>query len=121
MARTAILPTALISPYYPSLPLIAASADLLETAIDDPTDRETTLVDKKTVVLAHNTDTVARTITISSVPDTLNRVGDITAYSIAAGKIARFGPFNTVGWASSGKLNIDVSSPLVRLSVLTLP
>ena len=103
-------------------PVDPASADLTETAVDDPTDRETPLIDSKTVVLAHNTDSGAHTITIGSVADTpFNRPGDITAYSIAAGKIARFGPFKTAGWANAGKLNIDVSSPLVRLMILTLP
>lgn len=106
---------------YPVLPFDAGEADLVETAVDDPTDRETPLIDGKTVVLAHNTDTVAQTITIASAADTFNRFGDITAYSIAAGKIARFGPFKTAGWAVSGKLNIDVSDPLVRLAVITLP
>jgi len=106
---------------YPALPITPGAADVIFTATDDPTDRETPLVDGKTVIHAYNSDSVARTITIGSQVDTYNRVGDITAYSVAAGKTAHFGPFKTLGWALAGKLNIDVSSPLLRLAVITLP
>ncbi len=120
MARTTITAQTLAGAY-PTLPIDAGTADLTETAVDDPTDRETPLVNLKTLVIAHNTDSGAHTITIGSSVDTYNRTGDITAYSIAAGKIARFGPFQTLGWSNAGKLNIDVSDPLVRLSIITLP
>lgn len=120
MARTVINAQTLAGAY-PVLPYSGGAADVTETAVDDPTDRYTPVVNNKTLVIAHNTDSVARTITIASVADTFNRTGDITAYSIAAGKIARFGPFQTAGWANGGNLNIDVSSALVRLAVITLP
>jgi hypothetical protein len=120
MSRTVITAQTLVGSY-PSLPLAGGSADLTETAVDDPTDRYTALVNGKTVVLAHNTDTNPHTITFTSVEDSFHRKGDITAYSIAAGKIARFGPFQSAGWADAGNLDIDVSDPLVRLAVITLP
>lgn len=120
MARTTIAAQTLAGAY-PTLPISAGAADFLETAVDDPTDRQTPLVDGKTLVIARNTDSGAHTITISSVTDTFNRTGDITAYSIAAGKVARFGPFKSAGWANAGQLLIDISSPLVRLTVVTLP
>lgn len=121
MARTNIPANSSLVGSYPAVPLSAGAADVTETAVDDPTDRMTSLIDNKTYLLAHNTDTVARTITIGSTLDSLNRKGDITAYSIAAGKLALFGPFRTVGWSNGGNLNIDVSDPKVRLAVLTLP
>lgn len=124
MARTAItVPAAhtVALTYYPVTPLSAAERDLTETGTSDPTDRQTTIVDGKTVVLAHNTDAGAQTVTIASSIDSFNRLGTITAYSIGAGKIAIFGPFKTAGWTNGGQLFIDVSSALVRLSVLTLP
>lgn len=120
MSRTNIAPQTLAGSY-PALPISAHAADFTETATDDPTDRVTPLVNGKTVVLAHNTNNIAGTITISSVADQFNRTGDITAYSIDAGKIARFGPFNSAGWASAGNLNIDVSDSTIRLTILTLP
>jgi hypothetical protein len=106
---------------YPALPYDAGAADLSFTATDDQTDRETPLVDNKTVVLAMNTDESAHTITIHSVADQFNRVGDIAAYSVDPGKVARFGPFKTSGWAASAKLLIDVSNATLRLAVVTLP
>lgn len=122
MSRTNIAAQSIASTYYPTLPLGAGSADIVETANDDPTDRDTALVDGKTLVLAHNTDSGAHTITFTSVVDApFNRTGDISAYSIAAGKIAKFGPFKSAGWANSGRLQIDVSDPKIRLTVLQLP
>lgn len=120
MARTTIVPQTLAGAY-PVLPLSAGSADFAFTAVDDPTDRQAALTDSKTTVIAHNTDSSAHTITITSVADQFNRTGDIAAYSIAAGKVAHFGPFKTVGWGHSGQLWIDVSSPLIRLAVVNLP
>lgn len=121
MPRTVIAPVVLSGNYYPTLPLGAGAADYAETAVDDPTDRYAVIVDGKTMIHAHNTDTVARTITIGSVADSFQRTGDITNYSIAAGKIAHFGPFKIAGWANTGNLNIDVSDPKVRLTNITLP
>lgn len=106
---------------YPSLPLASSAVDFMFTAVDDPTDRQTPLVDAKTVVMAYNTDSGAHTITFTSVLNAFNRAGDITAYSVAAGKIALFGPFRNAGWASLGKLLIDISDPKLRLAVITLP
>lgn len=120
MARTAIVAQSLAGSY-PSLPYGAGTADLAWTATDDPTDRETPIVENKTVVLAWNTDVDPQTITINSQPlATYNREGDIV-YSVGAGKIARFGPFKAAGWSNAGKLDIDVADPLVRLAVVTLP
>jgi len=121
MARTNIASQQLMGAY-PPLPLGATGADLMFTAIDDPVSRSTPLIDNKTVVLAFNTDVAARTITISSIADTQNRLGDITAYSVVAGHIASFGPFRSAGWASAGALlYIDISDPKLRLAVIQLP
>lgn len=120
MARTNIGAQSPIGSY-PLLPISAAGADLVFTAVDDPVSRSTPLVDNKTVLLAYNTDSVSHTITIGSVADALKRPGDIAAYPVAAGKVSAFGPFRTAGWSNLGLLNIDVSDPKVRLAVITLP
>lgn len=121
MPRLTIAAQIIGSAFYPVLPVAGGSLDIAFTADDDQTDRQTPLVDGKTVLLATNTDSAAHTITIGSVADSLNRSGDITAYSIAAGKTAKLGPFKSPGWANAGQLHIDISSPLVRLAVLQLP
>lgn len=120
MSRTSITPNTPLGSY-PSLPVAATQADLLFTATDDPTSRQTVISDNKTVLLARNTDSVDQTITITSVLDSQNRGGDIAAYTVAAGKIAAFGPFRLTGWSNGGQLYIDVSDPKVRLAVITLP
>lgn len=106
---------------YPVLPLGAGSVTLTLTGTTDQTDRETPLVDAKTVVVAYNSDTGAHTVTFTSAADSYNRTGDITAYSLAAKDIAMFGPFRSAGWATDGKLQIDVSDAKVQLAVMTLP
>lgn len=121
MARTNLTVTNPLGAY-PTLPISASGADLLFSAIDDPTDRSTSLISGKTMILAFNTDVSARTITFTSAQDTFHRTGDISAYSIAAGKVSMFGPFSSGGWAQPGSLlYIDVSNPKVRLAVLQLP
>lgn len=113
---------ALPQTYYPATPLDAGSADLVWTSSGDQPDREIALTtDGKLVLYAHNTDSGAQTITISGVVDDKNRLGDITDYSIAAGKTSRFGPFARAGWANAGKLFIDLSDPLILLSAEILP
>lgn len=125
MARTAIVaqtpPLNAAAGYYPATPLIASSANLTWTGNSDPTNRQTTITEAKTLLLAQNTDTTAHTISITSVPDSQNRTGDISGYSIAPGAVACFGPFRAAGWGLSGQLQIDVSDSHIEMAVLTLP
>jgi len=121
MARTVIAPQSPLGSY-PSLPLGAGAADVTFTANTDPTDRYAVIVDNKTMLLAYNTDSVDHTITIGSAADTFNRKGDITTYSVAAGKVACFGPFKTAGWGqNTNQLFIDVSDAKLELANITLP
>lgn len=123
MARTNIVATALASVgSYPSAAQVSGD-DMIPalTGTSDPTDRSTALIDGKTLLIAHNTDTGPQTITIASVADALNRTLDIVQ-TLEAGEIWVFGPVKSVGWIQSGNvLWIDVSDPKVRISVLTLP
>lgn len=120
MARTNIAAQTLAGSY-PSLPLAGGSADLTMTAADTVNQNMTPLVNLKTVVLAHNTGAGSHTITFTSVADTLNRTGDITAYACGIGKISRFGPFATVGWALAGKLQFEANHAEIEFAVITLP
>lgn len=72
------------------------------------------------IVVAHNTTGGALTITFSSVATDTGRTGDITAYSIGAGEIAMFGPFNYRGWrqGSTGWLHYTASAVGVTLGVI---
>jgi hypothetical protein len=123
MARTNIVATALGAVgSYPSAAQISGD-DMVPslTGTSDPTDRSTALIDGKTLLLAHNTDSGPQTITITSVADALNRTLDI-AQTLEAGEIWIFGPVKSLGWNQSGNvLFIDVSDPKIQIAVLTLP
>jgi hypothetical protein len=121
MARTNIAAQTLPGAY-PVLPVTADSVDLTVVPADVANGNETALVNDRTIVFCDNTGASPRTITFTSVADTLNRTGDITAYTVGAGQQAIWGPFKTVGWAQSGgKLWIDGAHAELVLAVITLP
>lgn len=53
-------------------------------------------------LLAYNPTGGALTVTITSTADSRGRTNDISAFSLAAGKAALFGPFSRNGWTSTG-------------------
>ncbi|MBU2249525.1 MAG: hypothetical protein KKD77_22450 [Gammaproteobacteria bacterium] len=74
------------------------------------------------VLLAHNTNVGAQTITIASVADKYGRSGNIAAYSIGADEYAVFGPFQFHGWRqTTGWIHVDAASADVLLGVLRAP
>lgn len=98
----------------------AGAADLTMTAADIVNYEEVTLTGNE-LVIAHNTDAGAQTVTISSVVDDMGRTGDISTYSLAADDYAVFGPFGTEGWRQSdGKLYFQASAVTVKLGVVKL-
>lgn len=107
---------------YPTLQPTPGS-DLVETASVPADGMYTAIVDGKTLVLVHNTHaTDPHTVTFNSSLDVpYNRSGDITAYSLAAGKMRFFGPFKLTGWSTGGNLNIDTDDATIKLAVITLP
>jgi hypothetical protein len=73
------------------------------------------------LVIAHNTDAGAQTVTITSVADSkFGRTGDVLAQSLAASEIRMFRLTNA-GWTdSSGKINIAASSANVNFGIVVL-
>jgi hypothetical protein len=109
---------------YPELPVGAGSADLVWTPASVALKNDTSLVVAKTVLLARNVAASAsHNVTISSVPDSAGRTGDIGPYVLAAGKVARFGAFISPGWGAptTGRLQFEADSAEVEFAVLTLP
>lgn len=108
---------------YPVLPVAPGSRALTLVAGDVANGNFTPLLEARTLVLVRNTGAGARTITFTSVkgPATLERSGDITAYSLAAGTFALFGPFRIAGWSNAGNLDINVEHAEVTLAIITLP
>ena len=118
--RVTFVKTAVLGSY-PSLQPVAGSADLIETAAD-ATNKNQFTASGNDLVIAHNTGASPYTVTISSVNDDEGRTGDITAYSVAAGAIAFFGPFKRHGWAqTNGMIYLEASNASVKFAVVALP
>jgi hypothetical protein len=112
---------------YPTLPITPGSRVLAFQAVDTGLGNYTPLVEGKTTLFVKNTHaTDAKTVTITSVADSpFGRAGDISAYSLAAGEEAPFGPFKAAGWShgsgETGGLWINGSSSDIKVAVVTLP
>ena len=100
----------------------AAVGKVLTQAAWDNANGNRFIATGKELVLAQNTDVGAQTVTITSVADPYGRTGNVTAFSIPAGGLAIFGPFNVQGWQQSdGYIYIDASVVTVKFSVIVLP
>jgi hypothetical protein len=72
------------------------------------------------ILLVRNGSGGAILVTVKSQPLN-NRSGD-QVLSVAAGAEAVFGPFPTTGWATGGKINVDIASATsLTLAVIRLP
>jgi hypothetical protein len=78
--------------------------------------------ESKDMLVAHNTDSGAHDVTVTSVVDSFNRPGDLVK-SVAAGEIAVFGPFKSAGWKQASESFIYCEAPdaLVKFGKITLP
>jgi hypothetical protein len=81
--------------------IAANGADIVLTACD-VANGNNFLCSGRDIVLVQNTGAGARTITFTSENDNNGRPGNISAYSLAAGEFALFGPFFSEGWAQRG-------------------
>lgn len=120
MARTTLTKTVALGSY-PTLPITANAADLVETAADVG-NKNQFVASGNDLIIAHNTGAGAHTITITSVANQKKRTGDITAYSIGAGEVAIIGPAKIMGWAQAdGKIYLEADHAEVKFGVVTLP
>src|SRR6185312_1524756 len=99
MARTTLTRTTPLGPY-PSLQPAANALDLTMTAADTVNFNQI-LFDGSMYVIAQNTDSVDRTVTITSAVDAQNRSGDITTYTISADDILVLKMDQFPGWRQS--------------------
>lgn len=106
---------------FPTLPLSADSADMAFAVAGTYTDGEGWANTGREVLIAYNSGASPYTVTISSVAY-LGRTGDITAYSLAAGEFAIFGPFDPRGWnQADGQVYVVGSNAAVKFAVIQLP
>lgn len=120
MARTALTVQTTIAKHPAS---VAANAADFTFAAGDASNGNYFVHTGRQLILARNTGAGARTITLTSAVDDLNRLGTITAYSIGAGEFAIFPQGLTIeGWRQSdGQFYINVEHAEVTLAVITLP
>jgi hypothetical protein len=122
MPFTAITPITPTGPYPAGGTVGATALNVTETATDNVNGNSFPLTGHD-VLLLHNTDTVAHTVTINSAPDQRGRSADITNYSIPASTIAAF-HFRGAsdGWAQTdGTIHFTANNALIKAFVLTFP
>jgi hypothetical protein len=122
MSFTAIAPVTPVGPY-PAGGVVGATAlNLVETACDTVNGNSFIMTGHE-VLLLHNTDASAHTVTLSSASDSKGRSGDITTYSIPANTIAVFDFRGGLeGWQQSdGTVHFTGVSALIKAAILTFP
>lgn len=121
MPRLALVPKEIVSGY-PTTPLAADALDITFTnagaAFVDGAGFPHT---GREVLLIRNLNIGAQTVTISSVPDSQNRKGDIVAFSFATLEIGAI-QLPVAGWRQAdGQLYFAASATDVAFAVLRLP
>lgn len=119
MARTT-LTAQLLGISYPVLPIAASSADLEWIPANIVDKNDAALVSGKTILFARNVGATPHNVTVTSAVDSFNRTGDLGPYVLAAGKVARFGPFLSGGWDHAGRLQFEADSADVELAVVSI-
>lgn len=121
MARTTLPKTTLLGDY-PALPLVADSADLVLTAVSGSSGSNGNQIawgdfGRLCVIVQNTHASNAYTVTFTSKVDNLNRTGDITTYSLAAGEIAVF-TFSRMGWyqIADGMLYCEGSNAAIKIA-----
>lgn len=122
MPRLAIPVQAPLSAH-PVLPIAADSADVTWTAAGAAfVDGASFPMTGRELLLVRNPTGGALTVTITSVVDERNRVGDIAAYSIGAGEVAKFWFNRMEGWRqNTGLLHFAASAAGLEFAVIRLP
>jgi len=115
MPRTSITPVTPIGPY-PTLQPAANSLDVTLTAGDATNLNQIAWgTAARMLVLFQNTGAGARTFTVTSKADSLNRTGDITAYSLGAGEFGAL-VLERNGWRQDdGNLYVTVEHAEVKV------
>jgi hypothetical protein len=99
----------------------AGALDLVWTAADVANKHQLTATGRD-ILLVWNTDASAHNFTLTSVADKQNRTGDVTNYSLAAGKVAAYKFDDLTGWAQAdGSIYFEADNALVKFAVISVP
>lgn len=107
---------------YPVLPLVANAADAVQVAADVVNKNQIAFgTAPRLLVLVINTHaSLAYTFSVTSAPDTFNRVGDIVTYSVEFGEVVPL-VLPRTGWRQSdGNLYIEGSNAAIKFVAIQL-
>lgn len=117
MPRVTLTRTTPLGPY-PTLQPAADALDLVMTA-GDASNLNQFVLDGPMMLIVQNTGAGARTFTLTSAVDALQRTGDVTAYSLAAGDIAVFNFSQVIGWKQTdGYMYLTASHAEVKFGIV---
>lgn len=115
MSQTAVTTTVLKQDNY----AVQAGDLVVPMAAMDATNGNSFAITGREVLLFQNTDTVAHTITITSIADGFGRVDtSLTNYSLAASAIVAIQMKELKGWSNGGTVTMTTTSALVKIAVL---
>lgn len=116
MAQTALTPIQLKQDNYA---VVAGDLTITFTASDTVNGNSFPATGNE-ILLINNTDTVAHTITVTSVADSIGRSDtSLTNYSVAGSTIAAIQMSQIAGWAATnGNVNLTSTNALVKFAVL---
>lgn len=120
MARTTLTPHVPLGPFV-ALPISADAADITFEAQTGTDGWDIPANNGRYIILVRNDHAAdAKTVTITSVARN-GRTGDQGAYSLAAGDVAWFGPFDRAGFnQSDGAVDIEGEDTNVVVALLSL-
>jgi len=88
-------------------------------------DKNRFLATGKEILIARNSaGAAAHTVTVTSAPDHKGRTKDVTAFSMAAGDVSVFGPWQTklAGWIQpDGYIYLEANHAEILFGVLVIP
>jgi hypothetical protein len=116
MARTSLTPVQLKSTYL----VVADEADFTLVAVDTTNGNMFTYSGSE-ILIVQNSGGSPYTVTLTSIADSCNRVGDLV-YTLAAGEFACFVLKDLEGWLQAdGKFYLTASNIAVKVAVLRMP
>jgi len=119
MSKTPLTPKVLTGGY--SGLLAALGADFTWAGSDAGSGNSFVCTGKE-IILAWNSGSEERTITIDSVNDQFKRERDITTYAVGIGLYSVFGPFPVAGWIQTdGNIYVTTSHAELKLAIFKLP
>jgi hypothetical protein len=105
---------------YPTLPVAANALDFVFTTADSVNFDQFNFTGRELIVVRNST-AGALTFTLESAADPQSRVGDITAFSLAAGEFGVFWAGNLVGWNTAGQFALRSSASTMDYAIIKIP